>query len=78
MLSVPQGGCESHNSNPILLMFCETIWTFQMTLYYPGFPEAQSVVFSVGTHHGLVHRLSVSHPGFIPGLLCGKGVKRRV
>ena len=30
------------------------------------------LVFSVGAHHSLVHRLSVPDPGFIPGLLCGK------
>ncbi len=33
------------------------------------------LVFSVGAHHSMVHWLPVSHPGFIPGLLCGKGVK---
>ena len=35
-------------------------------------------VFPAGAHHGLVHRLPVSHPGFISGLLCGEGVERGV
>lgn len=33
------------------------------------------LVFSVGAHHSLVHRLLVPDPGFVLGLLCGKGVK---
>lgn len=40
-----------------------------------GSRQAYCVIFTVGADHGLVHRLSVSHPGFILGLLCGKGVK---
>lgn len=49
-----------------------------MTLYYPRFPEGSLCRLLVGAHHGLVHRLSVSHPGVIPGLLCGKRVERGV
>lgn len=29
----------------------------------------------VGAYHSMVHRISVSHSGFVPGLLCGEGVK---
>lgn len=36
------------------------------------------LVFSVGAHHSVVHRLSVPDPGFIPGLLCRKRDEWRV
>lgn len=47
----------------------------EITLYYVSFPGAYCIVFSAGAHHSVVHRLSMSHPCFFPGLLCGKGVK---
>lgn len=52
-----------------------TLQALEMTLYCFSVPDACFIVSSAGTHHSMVHRLSVSHPGVIPGVLCGKGVK---
>lgn len=56
-------------------LHCHFCKAFKMTLNYFNFPVVTVLVFSVGAHHSVVHRLPVPHPGLIPGLLRGKGVK---
>lgn len=81
---VRRTGQEIHIWCPILLQNSHLYPLTEVTLpllqsiqddNYFNFPVVTVLVFSVGAHHSVVHRLPVPHPGLIPGLLRGKGVK---
>lgn len=83
-LGLPQRACDSHNHvqyHYTIVVFTKLrrlqgilVDTFHLTITLAPLMFIV-LVFSVGAHHSMVHRLPLSHPGFIPCLFCGKGVK---